>query len=288
MKDLVITTISKNYKWSEIKNWARSLIDTGYSGDILILAYNFEDSQHEYIQKLQELDIKNIFIPTSDMYGNEIGTNFIWHSGMVNIQNAHILIHNVRLFHMWQYLKECSTPYRYVINTDSRDIIFQTNPSDWLTKNCNKSILVPSEAVAYNSEPWNKDNLIKNFGTYVYEYMLKDEEACNVGTFACDGKLMPDLCLTMYLMSIGVGHCDQPSFNILTRGILQNNCKVVDFKDSWALQIGAIINKFNSNEDILYIKDGIIYCKNNNEPYCIVHQYDRVPELSNMINKKYE
>ena len=86
-------------------------------------------------------------------------------------------------------------------------------------------------------------------------------------------------------MSVGVGHCDQPSFNILTRGILQNDCKVVDFKDSWALQIGAKVNQLS---DISYVKNEIVYCKNNDEPYCIVHQYDRVPELSDMINKKYE
>jgi hypothetical protein len=219
------------------------------------------------------------------MRGNEIGTNFIWHSGLVTPQNSHLLIHNVRLFHIWQYLKECQILYRYVINTDSRDIIFQINPSDWLTKNCNKPILVPSEGITYESEPWNKDNLIKNFGIYLYEYFLKYEEACNVGTFACDAKLMPDFCLIMYLMSVGVGHCDQPSFNILTRGILKDNCQVVNFKDSWALQIGTKINQLSN---ISEIKDGIIYCRNNNEPYCIIHQYDRVEELNKMINKKYE
>jgi hypothetical protein len=285
MKDLIITTISQNYKWEEIRNWACSLKRTGYDGDILILAYNFDNPNHNHIRMLQLLGIENILIPRIDMHGNEIGTNFVWHSGMVNMQNAHSLVHNVRLFHLWQYLKECQTQYRYVINTDSRDVVFQTNPTDWLTKNCKKPILVPSEGIAYANQPWNKDNLIKNFGMYVYVYALQNEEVCNVGTFACNGKLMGDLCLTMYLMSIGVGHCDQPSFNILTRGLLKDDCQVVDFKGSWALQIGAKINQI---PDISYIKDNIIYCKNNDEPYCIVHQYDRVEELNRMINQKYE
>lgn len=284
-KDLVITTISQNYQWNEIRNWICSLINTGYSGDILVVAYNFENDQHEYIQRLQELNVQNILIPTSDMQGNDVGKNFIWHSGLVTQQNAHLLIHNVRLFHIWQYLKECQISYRYIINTDSRDVIFQTNPSDWLTKNCSKSILVPSEGITYKSSPWNKLNLMKNFGVYVYEYFLEPKEVYNVGTFACDAKLMPDFCLIMYLMSVGVGHCDQPSFNILTRGILQDACQVVGFKDSWALQIGANINQLS---DISYTKDRIVYCKHNNEPYCIVHQYDRVEELNGMINKKYE
>ena len=51
MKDLIVTTISKNYNWIDIKNWIISLKNTSYNGDVLVLAYNFPD-EHEYIDKL--------------------------------------------------------------------------------------------------------------------------------------------------------------------------------------------------------------------------------------------
>lgn len=289
MKDLIITTISSNYKWNEIGNWSKSLLRTGYSGDILIIAYNFESTDNDNLKRLQDLGIKNILIPTFDMYGNDVGNKFIWHSGMINIQNSHTSVHNARLFHIWQYLNECQESYRYIISTDGRDTIFQTDPSDWLTKYCVRPMLVSSEGVTYELETWNQNNLITSFGIYLYEYLLKNVDVCNGGTFACNSKeLMANFCLTMYLMSLSGQQRDQPAFNIVVRTMLKNDCQFVNLKDSWALQIGARLNQSVDMSDIYYVKNNEIYCKQTNEPYCIVHQYDRISELSDMINKKYE
>jgi hypothetical protein len=77
-------------------------------------------------------------------------------------------------------------------------------------------------------------------------------------------------------MSNNIGHADQPSFNILTNTLLKDRCQWVDYKDTWALQIGAIVNTLNEHT---FIKDNVIYSKYTQEPYFLVHQYDRVPTL---------
>lgn len=283
MKDLVVTTISKNYEWKDINNWISSLKQTSYAGDVLILAYNFEDT-HDYIKKLKEFGAK-ILIPNNTFRG-ELESNFVWHSGEVNPSNANKLIHNVRLFHLWQYFTETEidSEYNRVIFTDGRDIYFQTNPTDWLDQEMKKDIIGPSEGVTYAQESWNRNNLMINYGPYVYEYFLKDYFVYNVGTFACKGSLVKDLCLILYLMSNNTGHADQPSFNILLNTLLKDKHQSVDYTDSWSLQIGSIINELDTHVEY---RDNIIFPKNGTVPYCIVHQYDRVPQLKRFIDNKF-
>lgn len=283
MKDLVVTTISKNYNWTDINNWISSLKKTSYSGDILILAYNFEEN-HEYVTRLKEMG-SNVLIPDNSFRG-EIESSFVWHSGEVNQFNANKLIHNVRLFHLWQYFTETGveTEYDRVIFTDGRDVYFQTNPSDWLDSNMKSDIIAPSEGVTYEEQAWNKNNLLINYGPYLYEYLLKDKFVFNVGTFACKSSIVKELCLTLYLMSNNTGHADQPSFNILLNTLLKDKCQVVDYKDSWALQIGAIVDTLDNFVDY---KDNIIFPKNSMIPYCIVHQYDRIPKIKNFADNKF-
>jgi len=279
-KDLVVTTISQNYNWIDIKNWIKSLKNTSYSGDILILAYNFPE-EHDYFTKLKELGV--MILTPKNTYRAEYEEDFIWHSGQVNSSNANKLIHNVRLFHLWQYFIETQTDLNYnrIIFTDGRDIVFQSNPSEWLDKYMVKDILVPSEGVLYKNEPWNSNNALTNYGPYVYEYILKESEACNVGTFVCSASICKDLCLTLYLMSNNIGHADQPSFNILTKTLLKDKCQWVDYNDAWALQIGTIVNNLDN-----YVKfeNGIISSIKTDQPYCLIHQYDRVPQYKNYFD----
>lgn len=281
MKDLIITSISKNYNWVDIKNWVLSLKKTSFNGDILILAYNFT-RDHEFLDKLTKLGVQ-ILRPTTSYTSHNVD-NFIWHSGQVTPSNANMLIHNVRLFHTWQYFTETNADKKYkrIIFTDGRDIVFQSNPSRWLDSNMEKDILVPSEGVLYKDEPWNKNNGLINYGPYVYEYILKNDLVANVGTFACSSSICRDLCLILYLMSNNTGHADQPSFNILSKTLLKDKCQIVDYKDSWALQIGAIVNSLS---EYVEVKDGVIYPIGSREPYCLIHQYDRVPQYKEYFDK---
>jgi hypothetical protein len=83
-------------------------------------------------------------------------------------------------------------------------------------------------------------------------------------------------------MSNNIGHADQPSFNILTSTLLKDKCQTVDYNDSWALQIGAIVNDIHQ---YVNFNNGIITSKITNEPYCIVHQYDRIHEYKSYFDQ---
>ena len=161
-KDLIISSLSKNYLWSELKCWINSIKKTTYSGDILFFCYNF-DGTEDTLQKLKDHNIE-VVLPNNTYLG-EGCDKFVFNSGHITKDNSHIAIHNVRFFHIWQYLNECNIDYDRIINTDIRDIVFQYNPSDWLDKNLKKNILAPCEEVLYKNQNWNITNSFKSFLT---------------------------------------------------------------------------------------------------------------------------
>lgn len=85
-------------------------------------------------------------------------------------------------------------------------------------------------------------------------------------------------------MANNTGVCDQTAFNVLSNTLLKDRCQWVDYNNSWALQIGTIVNNLT---EYVNITDGTLLTKSN-EPYCLVHQYDRISDLKNFIDKKYD
>ena len=278
MKDLIITSISSNYSWNDLKNWIFSIKKTTYSGDILFVCYNYNGDE-EILQKVKSYGI-DIIIP-NNTYMGELCDQFVFNSGHINKSNSHIAIHNVRFFHTWQYLVENQLEYNRVINTDIRDIVFQYNPSDWLDKNFTKNILGPCEEVLYKNQDWNINNSIRSFGPYIYEYILKENFVCNAGSFVTKFESFKNIAIIDYLMSNNTGvNADQAGFNILLN-LFKNEVQIARMSDGWAFQAGGVKNP----KDYYEFKNNIVVNRENGVPYCILHQYDRIPEMVNVVEK---
>jgi hypothetical protein len=279
-KDLIVTSISSNYSWNDLKNWIHSLYKTTYKGDVLCVCYNYNGNE-EILQKIKSYGIE-IIIPNNTYTGDQCD-QFIFNSGHINKSNSHIAVHNVRFFHTWQYLVESQLEYNRVINTDIRDIVFQYNPSEWLDKNFHGELLAPCEEITY-TESWNYSNAVKSFGPYVHEYYLKSNFVCNAGTFAAKYETFKIVCLVNYLISCNTGiNADQVGMNILFNSL--KNVQLARMTDGWALQVGGVIqNVLNHTQ----IEDNKFYVKDKKEQFCIIHQYDRIPEFKKMIDNTYE
>ncbi len=280
MKDLLIGTISNNYTWDGIKYWINSIKKTSFSGDILLLCYNF-DGTEEILQKIKEHDIA-IMIP-NNTYEGELCNKFIWNSGELNPNNTHLSIHMVRFFHIWQFLTESNSNYNHIISTDVRDIVFQKNPSDWLAANLKKDMLAPSEGALYKNQAWNLNNARNAFGPYVLEYILKNTFVINGGSFAGKQEAFKCFCLMWFFMAKHAGSADQAGLNILLT-LLPHHVQTAHLTDDWALQCGAVTNI----QDYFDIDNTFVLNKATKEPYCILHQYERVPVLKTLLEKTYE
>lgn len=224
--------------------------------------------------------------------------------------------HVARFFYIWNYLKSTEENYRYVIVTDTRDVIFQTNPSDWLQPyNIHDSpVVLATEGLQYKNEPWGYQNLKDAFGPYFQQYMA-NEHIYNVGVIAGYHKYIRDLMLMIFQMSINrpVPVVDQAAFNFLMKHYPYNDVSWAPNHDNaWAVQLGTSIHAIESGKGDLglnmttdklgeyknnyqekqpklwHMDSGDVYVLNDDRvKFVVVHQYDRVNGLKEKIEKMY-
>lgn len=287
MKDLIIGSAS-NYSWAVIKYWVNSIKQTGYDGDIALVGSNIAD---DTINLLAEKNVK--------VYRYE-GRNSSLHP---NVE---------RFFFLWNCLDEMDKKYRYVLTTDTRDVIFQKNPSHWLENNLILHDLVASsEGLKYKDEPWGNDNFLKTFGVFFHS-SVKDKLIFNAGVIAGKHETLKSLLFYIFHMSINrtVANPDQAIFNLLINyPPFEKETFFSTNSDGWAIQLGTtkeaiqagfgdigMICKNDPSKFVLYqmnykdeqpiIEKDLIYTKDG-IPFTIVHQYDRIPFLKTLIHKKY-
>lgn len=268
-KDLVIGCVY-NYTYDSIRNWSKSLISSGYAGDKIIISYNLTQ---ETIESL----INDGFV----VYESTLTTNIV-------VQ---------RFLDVWRLLNTIDiSNYKWLISTDVKDVVFQNNPSDWLNANMNDyKFVVASESLKYRDEDWAVHNMNESYGPEVYDW-ISDKTIYNAGSVAGEINFAKDLFFINYLLSLaGKSHNpDQASLNILlSTKLLQDKIKYSENFDGWACQLGTTLdpNKIEKyspklQEPAPVIKQGRLINSLGKE-YCLVHQYDRVPELKTIIDKNY-
>jgi len=287
-KDIIIGGAS-NYSWEHLKYWVNSIAKSGFTGDVILIATNITK---ETIDKLSERGVK------VSLYGKrqEDGSFKADSKGAPHVE---------RFFYIWNTLNQLDkNEYRYVITTDTRDVVFGKNPSDWLRANLKHKMLVcSSEGLKYEDEPWGNQNLLETFGPFFHN-ILKGNIIYNVGTIAGEFDYVKDLLLMIFQMSINrpIPIVDQAVFNFL---IQQEPYKDVIHKaankDRWAVQLGTSlaavksghgdIGKICQQNPTELISYQMKYTDDqpdvDNLDFTIIHQYDRVNGLKDKIEKLY-
>jgi hypothetical protein len=285
MKDIVIGAITKYDDFKYISCWVNSLDRSGFTGTKILLCYNIP------YHIAEELTKRNY---TVFAFGKNDEEKRLEYSK----QNFNIC--EERFLHIWYFLNKLQNKeeYRYVIATDVGDLIFQSNPSEWLEKNLgDKQLNVGSECIHYKDEEWNKRNMYSCFGPMIYESM-QDKMIYNAGAIAGKFDSFIDFCKSVYLTCgastthyFGDGTPDQSALNILL-----NTKPITDItnfaksSDAWVANLHVHSPSYDKNlltepspqmiGDKICTKDGV--------PYTIVHQYDMAPEeWQKIIQKKY-
>ncbi len=272
-KDLIVGCIS-NYTPKDIKNWVKSIEQSGFTGDKIMLTFGIPDETVKYL-------IDNGF----QIYSLELN-------------GRHIVVE--RFYGLWQLLSTLNeNDYEHVITTDVKDVIFQYDPSFWLRSNLwqdNKKIIVSSECIKYKDEDWGDNNLKVSY-PHLYEEN-KNNTIYNAGTIAGEFKYMKDFFLHIFNLAL-LGQDRQPdqaAMNILIHTYpFKDIVKLVDQNEGWCCQLGTTLDpkvkdKYKDKllEEIpLYSGTGLVY-HDKHKGFYLVHQYDRVPELNDLINERYK
>lgn len=296
-RDIIIGGAS-NYSWNELKYWFNSIRKSGFMGDVILVATNISK---EIIDKLTDRGV------ILSLYGQKQpdGSFKAMSNGAPHIE---------RFFYIWNVLNQLDkNEYRYVITTDTRDVVFQFNPIPWLEKNLTShKIVCASEGLKYKDEPWGNNNMLQTFGPFFHN-IFKEELIYNVGTIAGDFEYVKDLLLMIFQMSINrpIPIVDQAVFNFIIHQQPYKNIILKTSNDSgWACQLGTTIHAINSGkgdigaimqqnptEKVIYnmkyvdtqpsITNDYVSNGLGDIPFIIVHQYDRIDELKEKFKKLY-
>ena len=227
-KDLIIGAYT-NYNWDQIKYWANSIDRCGFTGDKAMIVYN---SDRTTVQKLIDMGFKVW------AFGQDPSTgNFVWTKDLIIVVQ--------RFYHLWYYLDQLpANTYRYVISTDVKDVVFQTNPSRWLEQHMNdKQVVASCESLLYKDEPWGADNMQ---GSYPMVWnRMKDQPIWNCGVQAGTQDALRDLWLSIWLMCRAGGrhNPDQAAYNVLLNTQAWSGITLKSFsEDGWACQAGTTVD----------------------------------------------
>ena len=289
MLDVFNKSVTTDYKLDDVKS---HIAKSGFDGDVVLVGTNMKK---ETIDKLTSLGVR------LSLYGNKN------EAGDVEAKSG-LPPHVERFFYIWDFLSKTKETYNHVIVTDTRDVIFQTNPSDWLKENMwVHELVAASEGMRYKNEPWGNTNLFQSFGGYFHN-KLKENYIFNVGVIAGTQIYVTSLMLMIFQMSLGrpIPITDQSTFNFLINTKPYSDASyMTTVDDSWAVQLGTTqaaldaghgdIGKdeeakakykeaFLGSQPVI---NGSEVTNASGEKYVIVHQWDRIPTLMTEVVNRY-
>lgn len=251
--NLLIGAISGNYSVDEVSEWVQTSKFENVERTLLL----YNNTNADLLDYLKANDI-SVIVPDFNFWTEKTST-FETNTGKNTFESSYNLVHNIRFFHIWNYLNDAESNYNKVLITDVRDVYFNSDPFESLEK---KKLTATSEIIIYENEQWNKEHLIYNLGLIGLVALLP-KAVYNVGVFGGDAELVKNICSDIYLLSAGKPKvADQTSFNYL----IQTKYKsVTNFTEDLAIHL-HVVNAGLVDIDLDKIPS-----------YKIVHQYDRIP-----------
>jgi hypothetical protein len=284
MQDVVVSAVS-NYEYDKLKVWVNSLNSCGFKGRKIMICFNVSD---ETVRQLNQNGVE-VFLVSDKRNAKD--------DGFLYQENFSFQVPTVRHIVNWMFLKPL-TDVRYVISTDCADVVFQSNPSEWLEKNLgDKKLNYGCEGLKYKNEDWGYQNILNAFGPLIQNHM-QDIPIYNAGSMAGEHKTFVDFSLAVFLsvQNLREPMPDQAGVNLLLS--LEPYKSITKFNDhdtNWACQCGTTvdpikIDNFRPNllspEPVFDFENGVAL-NSKGEKYVLLHQYNRVPSWKTIIEKKY-
>jgi hypothetical protein len=278
MLDLTIAVI-RGMDWAALRPYAISLAKTGFRGEKLVFV---ENTSQQVLDNLDMLGFKSVvrITPPSQLHP-ELPPD--WAYGIYRFLPA------------IEYLKARPDKFRYVIWTDVRDVIFQTDPSMWLENNlAPHKIVVAGLGHDIKDCPYN-DPWMGSTVPQVHYERIRKTEAVACGTFAGTAEAMLGLFEDIY-NGCHAAHTPQGTDQGMLNAIVRHP------KYEGIVRIPHIPETFSAqwfpekiNDPGLYADYGFpVFDKATGivrtpagEPFSIVHLYDRDPAWVQIMREKY-
>jgi hypothetical protein len=280
MKDLILGSFF-SYDWSIVQYWANSIEMSGFSGDRAALVSKIDAATVRRLEALNfyvhyydpELISRGYSYPFgyADNYGHRFQAYYEFLDILPNIDN-----------------------YRFVIATDVRDVVFQSDPSAWLSTNIGAhKICASSESICYRDEPWGNQSMGNAYPRLYHR--MGSRPIWNCGVQAGTVRIMKDFWLQLSLAcAAGLEAADQAAYNILLSLLPWSEMTLfLTSEDGWACQAGTTVWPDRIGDFRPHLLEpqptwnGTFACTSKGTPHVILHQYDRVPGWLPTITGRY-
>lgn len=272
MRDAVIGVV-KNCDWPYLRNYAVSLSRCGFAGDKIL----FIDGSVTMTARV-ELEGLGFILPEYEAPTNLVGKQFnSWEDAM-----AWGFFGRWRFRPVIDWLKPRIDEYRHIVWCDVRDVMFQTNPSDWLQEQPAPGLYGAAEGCLIGDQPHNA-NWVSRTAPDRWEEMKKEEVCCS-GTFAGDANTMLKVFEHMYSLHKSVkdpAAFDQGLWNVTARtSPFSEVFKIPKMKEGfcatgWPSKAATFSAYTTDQEPVWNWEDMVCYAPETSVPFSIVHQYDR-------------
>jgi hypothetical protein len=247
-KDLVMTA-ALNYSYGKLEPLIRTLRGSGFDGDVVFF---YDNLSSKTLKLLKKWDIILIKIPSDKLK-----------------KEGSILV-NYRFSFYYDYLKDKLDKYRLVFLIDSRDVVFQQNPS--LYKNFGELNFFQESKKVKESES-NSISFKALWGKKIFDKYKENYIAC-AGTTIGESKY-----ILGYLdkMIKNIKYWDKPYDQPLHYYLIYSGAFPISKK--FKNLHGPVLTVGNSeNKELIYDKKGNLINKDGSI-IPILHQYDRKTSL---------
>jgi hypothetical protein len=155
-----------------------------------------------------------------------------------------------------------------------------------LNINLKTEIIVASECIKNEDEPWAHKNIHEGFGPIFWD-SIKQNIVANVGVIAGKHQSVKDLLQLVWMVSQSgdTRHfTDQSALNLIVNNVLLKD--KIEINSDFALQVDTLRKDARFEKRTYSIQNEIVM--NGNTQYVLVHQYDRNEELKKLIENKYK
>jgi hypothetical protein len=265
-----------NYSWFDLKNYAVSLDRCGFQGRKILFVHKITDASRK---ALLHLGFELVEYTPSKV----------------------VVVDRFKVLHDW--LEKEQPSLRYVMLCDTRDVVFQSDPTAWFEKNAGTAkIFATSEFINFKNESCNPFWVEQLFGRKVLQ-QLQDEEVICAGTICGEVDAVKRLALRIYQCSTDRHGDDQAALNYLLRTEFKDEMRVPAPEEGFVLTVGwyligttseklsqgdkAVGERSNLRSAPPTLRGGVAYPYNSDIPYCVVHQYERGNQWAPSITQRY-
>ena len=261
-KNLILGVI-KNYSWETIKPFFISLIKANFkSCDYVLFVLGLSN---ETIENIQNYGVKTIEIPE---------------------KYRKMKINNVRYKLYEEYLNNNTNKYNIILHLDVRDTIFQKDLFE-IYKNNKKSFIGVSLEDGVITEKKNSEWMENQYGNDIYNILKNETIICSGTIWGTADKFLELVRKIWEEIKLKSPYEESILDQTATNYIIYYKKMFNDSLIKSDINIGPVMTVgLARNKDLKFDSEGNVLTFNGELP-AVIHQYDRVPKIVEIVKNKF-